>query len=242
MSEVRWTPLLFKPEMVLAILRGDKTNTRRLVKPQPIPAAELGDEEYDGPRQFFIENGELRTPARYGSHPVPCPYGGPGDMIWGRETWRSWRWNNRVKPREFVEKWGDRNPRDYVGYDADNDLTRPSPNGPIEMDGKTRVSIHMPRWASRLHLRIESVKLERLQDISEEDARAEGISEVTKDGRLMKYCVLDRGDMSSTPWAEMPRSPREAFALLWESINGNGSWDLNPWVWAIKFRRLVDGT
>ena len=96
----------------------------------------------------------------------------------------------------------------------------------------------MPRKLSRITLEITAVRVERLQDISEEDAMAEGIRRVTKDGSLFKYCVYDKGDISSTPWAEMPHTAVGAYAALWNSINGAGSWDANPWVWVIEFKKI----
>ena len=82
------------------------------------------------------------------------------------------------------------------------------------------------------------VRVERVQDISEDDARAEGIREVTKDGVVKKYCVYDLGDYSSTPWDQMPRRAVAAYAALWNDINGKGAFLSNPWVWVVEFRRL----
>jgi hypothetical protein len=103
---------------------------------------------------------------------------------------------------------------------------------------KWRPSIFMPRWASRITLEVTEVRIERVASISEYDAQAEGVSAVTKDGNLFKYCVMDRGDMSSQPWVEMPRSAVDAYAALWSRINGEASWAANPWVWALTFKRV----
>lgn len=92
---------------------------------------------------------------------------------------------------------------------------------------------------TRIQLEITGVRVERLNEISEADAGAEGIREVTKDGVLKKYCVLKDGDMSDTPWADMPRTATEAYRALWNSINGPDSWDLNPWVGVIEFKRIA---
>jgi hypothetical protein len=106
--------------------------------------------------------------------------------------------------------------------------------------GKSRPSIHMPRWASRILLEVKSVRVERVQDITHADCLAEGIREVTKDDRLMKYCLYDHPMdryMSLTPWHLMPENAIDAFRSLWNSINekrGYG-WNENPWVWVVEF-------
>ena len=120
---------------------------------------------------------------------------------------------------------------------------------PASYDGwvsKHRPSIHMPRWASRITLEIAGVRIERLQDISEEDAKAEGLSTVTKDGRLYKWGIPDRDGLPGTdddgwPWTQWDTDPRQAFRRLWDSIYGSDPakcWDANPWVWVNCFRRV----
>jgi hypothetical protein len=152
-----------------------------------------------------------------------CPYGQPGDRLWVRETWLSWRWNNSMAPREMAERWGDDDRNRYIGYLADNDICRDN----IEMDGRHRPSIHMPRWASRINLKITGVRVERLQDISESDAKKEG-------------CMTELDNDWSPPYPTDTeiRTYRAGYRFLWESINGQGSWDQNPWVWVIEFKRL----
>lgn len=129
-----------------------------------------------------------------------CPYGQPGDLLWVRETW-AWYGCER-DPREVL-------------YRADTS------NLP-ESHGRWRPSIHMPRWASRITLRVTGVRVERLQDITEVDAIAEGAQPF----RLPCH-----------PQRETLRHV-DGFALLWESINGAGSWDANPWVWVVEFERV----
>lgn len=170
-------PILFKDEMIRAILNGSKTQTRRIIKPQPLPG-EIGTLGRGVP---FIR-GEKNS--------ILCPYGQPGDRLWVRET--------HAIEGSIVR---------YHATDNVNELRRKRP------------SIHMPRWASRLTLEITRVRVERLQACNEVDAIAEG-----------------------APWAACG-SPQEGsrkagFAALWESINGPGSWDANPWVWVVEFKRV----
>lgn len=132
-----------------------------------------------------------------------CPYGAPGDVLWVRETWA---------PSDLAP----------VLYRAD---------GPVR-NGRWRPSIHMPRWASRLSLRIKSVRVERLQEISDVDAISEGIAHnVLRDGG---YSLPDTSHYHAS-------DPRASFCSLWESINGAGSWDANPWVWVIELERTENG-
>ena len=126
---------------------------------------------------------------------LSCPYGQPGDRLWVRETWRI--------PNGA--------PRGWVDYRADD----------AREGFRWRPSIYMPRWASRITLEITDIRVERLQDISEEDAQAEGVKLHTE------YIPMKVGF-----------NHRQAFGGLWESINGPGSWDANPWVWAIEFKRV----
>lgn len=197
-------PILFSGPMVRAILDGTKSMTRRVVNPQPDEdgLVDLRDEWQD-------------TDARE----YHCPYGQPGDRLWVRETWC-------YATDSFAVTVG-------AGYKADGavvlrgDLPLSTiPDGSQVFNGhaekwptnvtRWRPSIHMPRWASRLTLELTGVRVERLQDITEADAIAEGVT-------------------SPPGWANVP-----GFAVLWNSINaarGYG-WDANPWVWVVEFRRL----
>lgn len=170
--------------MVRAILEGCKTQTRRIVKPQPI--------EHNG----VCEYGPAIAGSMHALHQWmisnKCPYGKPGDRLWVRETWGKVHY-------EGVD------PDPTYFYRADE--TDPEKNALI----RWRPSIHMPRWASRIILEVVSVRVERLQGISEEDAKAEGIPE------------------------ECANISIDTFAALWQSINGPGSWEANPWVWVVEF-------
>jgi len=130
-----------------------------------------------------------------------CPFGVPGDRLWVRETWR--QGNTRV-------------------------LYRTDDVCPSQV--RWRPSIHMPRWASRITLEITDVRVQRLQEISDEDALAEGLR---SDGSLGAQCSVEL-----TGHRTHHDSPKECFRLLWESIHGPGSWDVNHFVWVIVFRRI----
>lgn len=129
-----------------------------------------------------------------------CPYGQRGDRLWVRETWQTWKEFDRVRPANISNQAEIQYPATYDGWDS-----------------RIRLPIHMPRWASRITLKITGVRVERLQDISRGDAMAEGCPFAnTADGP----------------------NPRQWYADLWEQINGEGSWDANPWVWVIEFKRV----
>lgn len=223
-------PILFSAPMIRALLDGRKTTTRRVIKPQPydpgdpsIKAAHMGGATW--------KLGSLADMAVGDDWNVRFA---PGDRLYARETWRSWRWNNDLKPAEMAERWGDDDARKYIGYEADDDQTRDG----LHMDGKTRVSIHMPRWASRLTLIVSGVKVERLQDISEADALAEGVNFEPSVSEDAHRHWRDLGNDSKgadwlTGW-----DARDVYQQLWFVINGPGSWDANPWVVAPTFRVL----
>lgn len=141
-----------------------------------------------------------------------CPYGQPGERLWVRETWAT--------------EGTDETSTLPLQFKADrSDWPKCS---------KWRPSIHMPRWASRITLEIESVRVERLQKITEEDAKAEG----TRDDALVHYYCEEGTD--DDPIGNHRCNWRYAFSRLWESINAKRGfgWDANPWVWVITFRRV----
>lgn len=233
-------PILFSAPMVLAILEGRKTQTRRAVKPQPdISVLKESARDLDFEFRRMPVLGPSHTPAEWGfcikydkPECVPiygykCPYGQPGDRLWVRENWLvSVVWN-KTKPKDI--------PKDvHVEYQATDE------SGLV---GRTRPSIHMPRWASRITLEITDIKVERLQDISEEDVLAEGLKSLTKDYLHFKFGIPDRdgfpgNDNHGWQWKEWSSDPRLAYQKLWESINGHGSWADNPFVWVVEFKRV----
>lgn len=206
--------------MVRAILEGRKTQTRRTVKPQP---------RYDLPIKvgpyyptIFLKDGEeaagKETFGAYdleGEWGTKSPYGKPGDRLWIRETC------NLSLAKDAV-----------MYLDAGGKLAPSAPAGSESWarEWKTCPSIHMPRWASRITLEITSVRVERLQNISEEDAKAEGLMRGCKDGQLVKF------GLSDWPWTDYRKDPREAFENLWRQVSPD-SWAANPWVWVIEFKR-----
>lgn len=232
-------PLLYSSAMVPPVLVGTKTQTRRALKLQP-------DAMHDGEPYWFIGGyrawGYRPAPAvphRAGGNPMPCPYGAPGDHLWGKETFFAWgRWVTRFSVKKGRDEWhfvdmtleyG----RSYA-YDADPDtpmvVKRRSTVVPLWW---RRPAIFMPRAASRITLEITEVRVERLQDISDADAKAEGAD-------CLKWSGIEgtAADLIDWPLKEVSNPHRNGFAVLWESINGDGSWAANPWVWVVSFRRL----
>jgi hypothetical protein len=194
---MREKPILFSGPMVRAILAGTKTQTRRIVKPQP-PTGCTGMESIDSPpfQGFrFLPVGLWPEDPRYGNR--SCPYGQPGGRLWVRETWA---WCTKADGHHI--------------YKADGDGI-----GNCHVDGdRWRPSIFMPRWASRITLEITEVRVQRLQEISVQDAIAEGIAK------------------SPTSY---PRDERDDFRDLWDSINANKyPWASNPYVWALTFKKI----
>jgi hypothetical protein len=179
--------------MVRAILAGTKTQTRRAMKPQTT----------SGPHDIATV---ISTPDSLAAFVRQrCPYGKPGERLWLRETFQRFTDDGETLYRA-----------DPKSLEAMNQLKR---DGCLE--AFWRPSIHMPRWASRITLEITGVRVERLQDISEADAIAEGVDALPMETR-QSTAGLD-------------------YRALWESINGPGSWDANPWVWCIEFKRVPQG-
>lgn len=245
-TAVRERPILFSGRMVHAILEGRKSVTRRVVKPQPPewvsdivtglfhPTVTYRGEEEPGPETYGAYD------AQTGEWTSRCPYGAPGDRLWVRETF-SRRDDMRLvayRADGVCGCWmGDGDGGSFFYRHGTIATIAESPRddgwrswGLAKYGARWRPSIHMPRWASRILLEITEVRVERLQEITPQDAVAEGSwpdpsyqpapghKGVCVDGEF----VVDR------------------FAQLWDSINaacGYG-WDANPWVWVVRFRRL----
>jgi hypothetical protein len=196
-------PMLFSSSMILALLDGSKSMTRRMMKPQPDAAFLARGVEGIVP-QWPAQNGVRWFMSDGLSELVKCPHP-PGSRIWVKETFTIA--NCEVVYRASVSK-------------DDMDLSE------SWMEGPWKPSIFMPKWASRITLEVTAVKVERLQDISEEDAKAEGVSPICKCCYGLIPCS------TSEPTWLLP------FQRLWETIHGPGSWEQNPWLWVYQFKRI----
>lgn len=219
--EIKERPILFSAPMVRAILDGRKTQTRRVLNPQPT------ENEFEPQLLHFMRG--LKSFTFDKSNPQrACPFGAPGDRLWVRENWH---------PDPPVNgKW------DYYGF-TDGELYnfdqlpkkykkpkhviyQASWNGsPL----KWCPSIHMFRWASRITLEVTAVRVERLKDISEEDAKAEGA-----DNNHARIFTAFKSSIANVY--------RRNFGLLWNSLNESRGfgWDANPWVWVVEFKRVAE--
>lgn len=200
MMKPKERPIIFNASMVSAILDSRKTQARRIIKPQPILSEKTGFNWNGG--AFGIGINKYETGRNFS---CMCKYGKPGDKLWVRETTRE----ICIGSISITE------------YTANNELSG------LEWDysKQVRPSIHMPRWASRITLEITNVRVERLRDISEEDALAEGC--------VSTAVANEKGDDYNGLY------PTEHFYRLWDSIYGKGSWFANPWVWVIEFKRII---
>ncbi len=215
-NEVLARPILFSGPMIRAILENRKTMTRRIIKPDLMQCLTPEDEP-----EVFVGW---------------CPYGQPRSRLWVRETWGI-----------YTESWTD------YGWEGDGIADMPIPvqlpastmhrkyHVVYKADGyeadpgeKWRPSIHMPRWASRITLEVTDVRVEKLQDISEEDAIAEGLVAWTSNEGKIHYGI-SRPDV----WEQ---DPRLTYKRLWDSINASRgySWQSNPWIWSVSFARCVE--
>lgn len=225
-------PILFSTAMVQAILEDRKTQTRRVVKPQPvmydfgpggISLAWVSPTTVDGYDAVGV-NRVQETPGY-----LKCPYGKPGDILWVRETWKYYE--------KAVGKGESFHIKKFLAYKADED------NNNIQkscewFEGKWHPSIHMPREVARLFLTVKSIRVERLQDITEEDAKAEGIKSYwSKPHENDSPFIGAAKEMG----ADLCFTRREAFQQLWDFLNAKRGygWDTNPWVWVIEFERKV---
>jgi hypothetical protein len=186
-------PILFSAQMVRTILDGSKTQTRRVAKLN-----------YSG--RVKLPGSSLNWHLGDPNAVLACPYGQPGDQLKIRETWKADQIWDDFKPSQIPKG-------EPILYAADEHATGIVPFA----WGRGRPSIFLPGWASRITLEITGIRVERLQDISEEDAKAEG---VLNDEHV---------------------TPRIRYQWLWEHINGPGSWDKNPWVWVVTFKRIEGG-
>ncbi|HFJ4591445.1 TPA: hypothetical protein ACGUMN_004580 [Salmonella enterica] len=231
-SQVNERGMIFNAEMVRAILEGRKTQTRRVLATYQDAVKFCPEWDVNG-KQIFIVLGEKD---HTGMNPVitaiPCPFGQQGDRIWVRETWATLGnedgccvdWNDNLckgdekSAARIYRASCEQRPGDYGLWSIPDDADWKPHTDNQKFEGAWRPSIHMPRWASRILLEITDVRVERLNSITESDAEAEGVTD-TGFGDLLV----------------------NGFRYLWKSIYGDGSWQANPWVWVIEFKRVEGG-
>lgn len=235
-------PILFNTSMVQAILEGRKTSTRRIIKDKYKNTSIEWFENKYGKRLVYMQN-DVPEPIVHkdGSRSVHLkayeeikkPYQ-IGDILYVRETWST-----------QYDGIHDNNGYGIYVYKADGTILD---NSEMISSSKWHPSIHMPKVAARIFLKVTNVKAQRLQDITEDEALKEGIKSYTKDEKVYKYAVNDdwwieycnKHKKAGTWWQEMPTTAREAFKYLWNSCGYKWPkcWDTNPWVWVIEFKKL----
>jgi len=216
-------PVIFNSEMVRAILNGRKTQTRRALNWKRQPYTEMAERD-DGSLWPWAEDGE-----RGGDIWFSCPFGEVGDRLWVREAYQGPLFNFD-QMETYLEDTSKFERPEFCEYRADGGKTPEYYDADDNLRYGWKPSIHMPRWASRITLEITAVRVERLQGISEEDAKAEGVKPA---GDMLP----DYPDTFLTPKGDFATA-KVAFQRLWQSIYGAESWRANPWVWVIEFRRV----
>lgn len=229
---VKERPILFSAPMVRALRDGSKTQTRRVAGLEVINADPdryefRGTTSGPGVPHFAFHDRESGAQVL-----VPCRHGQSGDRLWVREAWSTHAYFDHLAPRDCPKS---------IHYTADGKV----------QTGKGRPSIHMPRWASRIDLEIVDVRVERLQDISEADADAEGCERLDSEREVhdWKLCPQCGGTRLYTSFGPNMGACFDTDCMdcdtyvkryrhLWETINGAGSWDTNSWVWVVEFRRV----
>lgn len=226
-------PILFSGPMVRSIIDGSKTQTRRVLKFPHFHGCMTGDCPHEKQAQCDASLKEFAL--------AQCPYGVPGDRLWVRETWGiGWQAGMLIDPC-INYRAGDqlpllRDPR--LGWrHAYSQSAGVSDDDLLKIKDGWRPSIFMPRWASRILLEIADVRVDRVQDISETDAKAEGAK------KLCSHC--GNSDAHEAHWVcekdyDPEVSRRVGFHRLWDSINAKRGfgWEVNPWDWAITFKKL----
>lgn len=219
-------PIIFSAPMIREILAGLKTQTRRIIKPQPSAEAKEAGVIHSGNPDSngiwaWLDHPDLMEAGFTKDKEFRCPYGVPGDRLWVRETWQQ-------HPDAGCDFVSVKVPPDAICYAADMTEAQRKECGPWIP------SIHMPRAASRIQLIVIDVRVQRLQSISQQDAIAEGIHRVGQRWEAEGICTT-------------PESAADAFRGLWNYIHGSvpwapnpSSWEANPWVWAVSFERAQD--
>ena len=215
-------PILFSTEMVQAILQGRKTQTRRIVKFEPREGY-LPELKTDHFGEYFLSFRKSKTEIE--NKILKSPYGNVGDILWVRENFYTIESENNWSVSQLVMFESE------VFYTAD--ITNYETKRPLHR-GKNRPSIHMPKTFARIFLKITNVRIERLNDISDKDSIAEGIKTDNCEGKDCYY-FYPCNDLRDDSYLDHPKT---SFYSLWNSINGEESWKLNPWVWVIEFEKI----
>lgn len=211
--------MIFNAEMVRALLDGRKTQTRRIVKGTDGAVKFCKEWDINGEEIFVVLGEKDRTGMNPVLGAISCPFGAVGDRIWVRETFQGPLFDYDLMDSYCKDPTPFEKP-EFCVYKADGVPAPEFYDADDELHCCWRPSIHMPRWASRILLEITGVRVERLKSISDGDAIREGCS--TADMKSGD-CVAD------------------VFARLWASIYGSDSWNANPWVWVIEFKRVEGG-
>lgn len=215
-------PILFSTPMVQAILEGRKTETRRVVKTYIKP----GNYRYDGTgpeAHHFLETiKDNHEPGERYINIGKCPYGQPGDVLWVRE--------NYLKPPTITYKMLRDGADTWPKFDYQADISATEIEQYKSWGWKLKPSIHMPKAAARIWLQVQEIKVERLEDITEDGAIAEGVERIRH--------PLFSGYINYCNETLFYYEAKYSFISLWESINGPHSWAANPWVWVVKFKLL----
>lgn len=214
-------PIIFSAPMIQALLAGRKTQTRRMIKPQPVWMASCGDR--DG---FWSGDAFIRVSRRFAV----------GDRLWVREAcWTEWRGEKEGKGVQYkAGGWlpiADTQQAEEAWYDLDRYAHNRHPDNDTNT-GQLVPSIHMPRWASRLTLTVTDVRVQRAQEITDGDAEAEGVEWESADPPF--YYVPNVWPHSITA-VETRDGAAACYAKLWNHLHGPGAWDANPWIVALTF-------
>ncbi|WP_312112024.1 hypothetical protein [Pantoea septica] len=234
-------PIIFNADMVRAVLNGSKTQTRRVIQSaaknmqarghEVISHRAPGDKWYGDYVYSMRDRSGVWQDFTNEQFLAKCPFGAVGDRLWVRETFAT------LEPGSYEPVTPCDGYAQVVRYAASDRLA----NSDRDVRGfNWRPSIHMPRWASRITLEITGVRVERLQDISHRDACREGLFREEYNWRENEF-PLDDIAYRTSPTAKTRFScPKQCFQELWESIYKPESWQANPWVWVIEFRRVED--
>jgi hypothetical protein len=239
-------PILFSTPMVQAILEGRKTMTRRILKPQPDDDGLWDDTNLPRSLQSTLKGWNGSTEETGESREWKCPYGQVGDILWVRESWNMCP-KDQLTPNEFYIERHDGLPEgEWAWVYMAESKEEKHISHPEWGKKRWKPSTHMPKAACRIYLEIIGIKVERLQDISEVDAIDEGVMSIKWDTVLSwfpryKYLHDEWFKRKNGGVIEKPPlgpSPSQIFQALWQSINGEESWEENPWVWAITFKKI----